>query len=149
MLTLRGLGIRNPITMNPSIPQCIIGWQTWNFQENHPHFGEEYSCGDAWGTSVVIDQSSYIELCISSKTTTRPNEHMHTKWRSDTRFTLFDISGRTTVRVAYQPSVVLEYQVQFEGLKAKHKRKGEEKPEQMNIGYASPCGARITRGELR
>ena len=32
--------------------------------------------------------------------------------KSDARLTLFDVSGRTAVRVAYQPSVVLEYEVQ-------------------------------------
>ena len=32
--------------------------------------------------------------------------------KSDARSTLFDVSGRTTVRVAYQPSAVAESQVQ-------------------------------------
>ena len=72
--------------------------------------------------------------------------------KPDACLTLFDVSGGTTVRVAYQPSVVLEYQVPgttLEGLKAKHQREAEGKSEQVKIGYARPCGARVTGEGVR
>ena len=64
---------------------------------------------------------------------------MHQTGHSDVGLTLFDASGRTIVRLAYQPSVELEYQVQHVKV-WKPNIRGKEKG---NLRYASDDQAQL------